>query len=316
MTDDRSGIAAAVEAATGADVAIVVVGDKAGHFQTGTVGEGTDCTDLSLPGGQVVLVEAVLATGTPTIIVLLNGRPFGLTDVVAGAGAIVEAWFPGQAGAAAIVDVLLGDENPGGKSPVSFTATAGAQPMFYNHKYLSAGFPRQREYQFVFPFGHGLSYTSFSYADLEVTPEVAVDAAAAISCTITNMGERAGDEVVQLYLNDEYASVTRPLKELKGFIRLALDPGQSRRVTFTVPADLVAFTGLDYRRIVEPGTIKVMVGASSEDIRLTGDFTIVGAVRPVGEDRALVSTVVVEMGDQDAGIKNDHSGHSSRRSAR
>lgn len=294
MKDDTSGIAAAVDAATGADVAIVVVGDKAGHFQTGTVGEGTDCTDLTLPGAQAALVDAVIATGTPTVVVLLNGRPFGLADIAVSAGAILEAWFPGQGGAGAIVDVLLGEENPGGKSVLSFTRTAGAQPMSYNHKFLAPGFPRQNEFGFVFPFGHGLSYTTFAYGDLDVSGDVAIGGAATIACTVTNTGDRGGDEVVQLYLNDEHASITRPVKELKGFVRLSLDPGESRRVTFTVPTDLVAFTGLDHRRIVEPGIIKVMVGSSSEDIRLKGDFVITGETREAGEDRALVSDVLVE----------------------
>jgi len=261
------------------------------------VGEGTDTTDLALPGAQQVLLDAVIATGTPTVLVLLNGRPFGLTAAAAGAAAIVEAWFPGQGGAGAIVDVLLGDENPAGRTPVSFTRTAGAQPMSYNHKYLSAGFPRQREFTFVFPFGHGLSYTTFEYADLDVTASVDLevpDAEATVSCTITNTGDRRGDEVVQLYLNDERASVTRPLKELKGFVRLSLEPGASARVTFGVPADLASFTGPAYERIVEPGVIKVMVGASSEDIRLTGSFTLTGATRATGERRRLTSTTRVD----------------------
>lgn len=294
MSDDRSGFDDAIEVARRADVALVVVGDKAGHFKLGTVGEGTDTADLSLPGAQAALVDAVVATGTPTVLVLLNGRPFAMPEQAAAVNAIVEAWFPGQGGAGAVVDVLLGDENPGGKSTLSFCRTAGAQPVFYNHKYLAPGFPRQDEYGFVFPFGHGLSYTTFGYADLAVTPTVDVDGAATIACTVTNSGERAGDEVVQLYLNDEYASITRPVKQLAGFARVHLAPGESGRVTFTVPVDLLSFAGIDGRRIVEPGTIKVMVGTSSEVIRLKGEFEIVGETRLLGEDRRLTSDALVE----------------------
>jgi hypothetical protein len=177
---------------------------------------------------------------------------------------------------------------------VSFTRTAGAQPMAYNHKYLSAGFPRQREFTFVFPFGHGLSYTTFEYRDLEISEDVDIRGEATISCTVTNTGDRSGDEVVQLYVNDERASITRPLRELKGFVRLALEAGASAQVTFGLPADLLSFTGPAYTRIVEPGTVKVMLGASSEDIRLTGRFTLTGATRVAGEDRRLTSTVRVD----------------------
>ncbi len=294
MSDDRSGFDEAVAAAAGAQVAIVVVGDKAGHFQIGTVGEGTDTTDLTLPGAQHALVEAVIATGTPTVVVLLNGRPFALGSIANDAAAIVEAWFPGQAGAAAIADVLLGDANPGGKTTVSFTRTAGAQPMFYNHKFQAPGFPRQREYEFVYPFGHGLSYTTFGYDELVVGPsEVATDGEVEVSCTVTNTGARAGDEIVQLYLHDPYASITRPVLQLAGFSRVALEPGAAARVAFTVPVDLVGFTGLDHRRIVEAGEIKVKVGSSSADIRLDGTFVVTGSTRVVGEDRRMTSTVVV-----------------------
>ncbi len=295
MSDDRSGFAEAVAAAAAAEVALVVVGDKAGHFQIGTVGEGTDTTDLALPGAQHALVEAVIATGTPTVVVLLNGRPFALGAIATSAAAIVEAWFPGQAGAAAIADVLLGEANPGGKTTVSFTRTAGAQPMFYNHKFQAPGFPRQREYEFVYPFGHGLSYTTFAYDQLTIGPSaVANDGEVQIACTVTNTGARAGDEIVQLYLHDPYASITRPVQQLAGFARVPLAAGTSARVTFTVPVDLISFTGLDLVRIVEPGAVKVKIGSSSADIRLEGSFEVVGPSRVVGEDRRLTSAVHVD----------------------
>jgi beta-glucosidase-like glycosyl hydrolase len=295
MGDDGSGIAAAVDAARGADVAVVVVGDKAGHFKLGTVGEGTDTADLSLPGRQGELVAAVADTGTPTVVVLLNGRPFALGELVPRVAAIVEAWFPGQDGAGAVVDVLFGEANPGGKTTVSFARTAGAMPSFYNHKPLAGGFPEQDAFGFVFPFGHGLSYTQFDYDDLAIAPgEVAVDGAFTVSCTVTNSGDRTGDEVVQLYTRDIVASVTRPVLELKAFRRISLDPGESVHVAFEVHTDLLAFTGLDLQRVVEPGTVEVKIGSSSADLRLEGSVELVGPARRVAPTRHLVahSTVV------------------------
>jgi beta-glucosidase len=294
MGGDRSGIADAVAAAGAADVAVVVVGDKAGHFNQGTVGEGTDRTELSMPGAQGELVGAVLDTGTPTIVVLLNGRPFTLGDVAPRAAAIVEAWFPGQDGAAVIADVLTGARNPSGKLTVSFPRAAGAEPIFYNHKPLARGFPSQDEFGFVFPFGHGLSYTTFAYDDLEIaSTEVPVDGQITVSFSLTNTGGRAGAEIAQLYVRDPVASITRPVLELKGFTRVELEPGARRRVTFALPVDLLSFTGVDGRRIVEPGLIELKVGASSADIRLDGRVQLRGATRVLHEDRALFSRVDV-----------------------
>ncbi|MCU0268337.1 MAG: glycoside hydrolase family 3 C-terminal domain-containing protein [Acidimicrobiales bacterium] len=306
---DRSGFAIAVAAAELADVAVVVVGDKAGHFKMGTVGEGTDTADLGLPGHQAALVEAVLDTGTPTIVVLLNGRPFSLGVVAERAAAVLEAWFPGQAGATAIAEVLFGDVNPAGRTAVTFSTGAGVQPFSYAHKGLAVGMPRLDGIDPVFPFGHGLSYTSFGYGDLVVRDATAdgppgeattdgvpvpVDGVVGVSCTVTNTGTRAGDEVVQLYLRDPVASVTRPVQELRGFVRLGLEPGEEASVVFEVPADLCAFTDVGGRRVVEPGVIEVLVGASSADIRLRGLIRLVGETRVLGSDSRLSSAVRVE----------------------
>lgn len=295
LDDDRSGIAAAAEAARAADVTVLVVGDKAGHFRTGTVGEGTDTDDLTLPGVQPELVAAVLATGTPTVLVLVNGRPFDLSGVAERCAAIVEAWFPGQDGAAAIADVLTGAAEPGGRSPVTFARGAGAMPRHHDHKALGAGIPPLPAFAPLFPFGHGLSYTSFEYTDLAIEPaEAPTDGSVTIACTVRNTGTRAGDEVVQLYLRDPVASVTRPVHELRGFARVPLAPGAAARVTFRVPAELAAFTGPELVRIVEPGRIEVAIGASSADLRLRGAFTLAGPVRPVGEARAFLAGVRCE----------------------
>ncbi len=292
---DDSGFPAAVAAAREADVAIAVVGDRAGNMRRGTVGEGTDTADLSLPGLQERLVEAVLETGTPTVVVLLNGRPPAIPRVAERAAAIVEAWFPGQDGAGAIADVLFGDLNPGGKTTVTFSRGAGVQPCFYNHRALARGMPPLPAYEPVFAFGHGLSYTRFEYSQLAIEKaQVSTEGALRIACAVRNAGDRAGDEVVQLYVRDAVASVARPVRELKGFRRISLEPGEACRVVFTLHADLLAFTGREGRRIVEPGRVDVMIGASSADIRLEGSFELVGAVREVGEDRVLATAVEVE----------------------
>ena len=164
--------------------------------------------------------------------------------------------------------------------------------MFYNHKFLAGGLPRLPEYEPVFAFGHGLSYTRFEYSGLVLSAEeIPVDGRIEIECTIKNIGDRTGDEVVQLYLADVHASVSRPVLELKGFVRLSLEPGQAQKVTFAVPADLLCFTGIQYKKVVEPGQVRVMIGSSSQDLRLKGEFALVGEVREVGEDRALTSDV-------------------------
>jgi beta-glucosidase len=292
LDEDRSEIAAAAEIARGADVALLVVGDRAGHFRTGTVGEGTDAWDLALPGVQGALVDAVLETGTPTVIVLVNGRPFDLSRVADRAAAIVEAWFPGQDGAAALADVLIGVCNPAGKTTVTFSQGAGTMPRHHDHKPLAAGIPALPAFAPVFPFGHGLSYTRFDYRDLEVAPDtIATDGSMTASCTVQNVGERAGDEIVQLYLRDPVASITRPVRELRGFARVRLAAGEGARLTFRIPTDLVAFSGADLRRIVEPGAIELMIGASSEDIRLRGTCLLEGPSRSVGENRAFLADV-------------------------
>jgi beta-xylosidase len=280
ISRDESGLADAVAVAAEADRVILCVGDLSGLFLTGTVGEGSDASSLTLPGVQQKLVDAVLSLGKPTVIVLLNGRPYNLGEAFSKAGAVVEAWFPGQEGADALAGILYGDINPGGRLPVSFPRSAGAMPYFYNHKLKSAGSPVQPEFGAVYPFGYGLSYTSFEYSEFAVSSgQVAADGEIEVSCTVRNTGERAGDEVVQLYAHDMIATLVRPVKELKGFKRLTLEPGEGKRVSFTLPVDLLSFTGSGTTRVVEPGEFELMIGRSSAEILFRSTVEVTGKLR-------------------------------------
>ncbi|QBR73288.1 glycosyl hydrolase [Microbacterium sediminis] len=281
--DDRSGFAQAVAAAAGADVAVVVVGDHAGLFGRGTVGEGNDAESLELPGVQRELVEAVVATGTPVVMVLLTGRPYALGWALDGdgprPGAMLQAFFPGEEGGTAIASVILGHTSPSGRLPVSLPRSAGAQPYGYLRPVL--GGPSEitkTDPTPVRPFGFGLSYAAFAYDDLRVDDTAATDGRFTASVTLTNTGAVAGAEVVQLYGRDPVASVTRPVAQLLAYARVELAPGQSRRVSFDVPARRFAFTGRGLRRVVEPGTVEVWLGRDAETeatpravVTLTGD---------------------------------------------
>ncbi|MFC7376779.1 MULTISPECIES: glycoside hydrolase family 3 N-terminal domain-containing protein [unclassified Brachybacterium] len=292
-----AGIAEAVTAAEAADVAVLAVGDIAGLFGAGTSGEGCDVADLQLPGAQHELVEAVLATGTPVVLVMVTGRPYALGAYVDRCAAIVQAFMPGEEGGSAIAGVLSGRVNPSGRLPIGIPGGMGGQPGTYLAPVLawvSDGISNI-DPKPLFPFGHGLGYSRFEYSDLEVSAtEVAPDGAVEVSAVVTNVGEREGKEVVQLYLSDPVASVVRPLKRLVGFTKVALAPGESARVTFDLHMDRAAFLGEDYRRIVEPGELRVRVGASSEDTAHEASFRVVGEVREVGDgDRVLVTPATV-----------------------
>lgn len=286
-TDD---IAAAAEAARGAEVAIVCVGDLAGMFQTGTVGEGCDTDTLALPGVQQQLLEAVVATGTPTIAVLMSGRPYDLGGMEAKLAAYVMAFAGGQQGGTALADVLAGRVPPSGRLTVSVPKSAGAMPYFYNHKLKSAGTPIAFHFGSRYPFGHGRALTSFEYRGLELTASVESTGEVVLAFEVINTGARRGIEVPQLYVRDRHASVVRPLLELKAFARIDLVPGAAARVTWRVPVDMLSFTGPDGERVVEPGWFDCAVGASSADIRLRGSVEVTGAARTVPRDWRMTST--------------------------
>ena len=287
-------IPAAVEAARRADVAVVCVGDLSGIFQTGTVGEGSDTDTLELPGVQQALLQAVVDTGTPVVVVLSSGRPYnlgGLEDRIAG---YVMDFFAGEQGGTALVDVLTGKSEPSGHLTLSVPRSAGAAPYFYNHKLKSAGTPVARHFGSDFPFGHGLSYTTFSYGDLTVASEtVASDGEIVAEFSVSNTGARPGVTVPQLYARDVNASVVRPIKELKAFGRVELKPGETRRVTFRVPTDMLSFTGPEGRRVLEPGRFDIMIGQSSADIALRGSVTVQGEVRAISGAWRMLSSLEV-----------------------
>jgi beta-glucosidase-like glycosyl hydrolase len=282
---DTSGVAGAVEAARRADVAVVAVGGKSGLMPDCTSGEFRDASDLGLTGVQQRLVEAVVATGTPTVVVLINGRIFALPWIAEYVPAVVEAWLPGEEAGNAIADVLFGAVNPAGRLPVSLPRTVGQVPVYYNHK--SGGGRSQMLGDYtdsattpLFPFGHGLSYTRFAYDNLDVGPaQPTATTPLRIQIDVTNSGTRAGDEVVQLYVRDVVASVTRPVKQLAGFVRLHLQPAQTHRVRFTLDPSQLAFFDAGMRFVVEPGSFHIMIGASSDDIRAETTVTLTGILR-------------------------------------
>ncbi|HSR54521.1 MAG TPA: glycoside hydrolase family 3 N-terminal domain-containing protein [Acidobacteriota bacterium] len=265
VEDNRRMIAEAVESARRSDVAIVAVG---GNEQTSREAWAEqhlgDRTSLQLVGEQGELVRAVVATGTPTVVVLIHGRPLAVTWIAENVPAIVEAWYPGQEGGAALARVLFGDVNPGGKLPVTIPRSVGHLPAFYNYKPTA-----RRGYLFdtiepLWPFGFGLSYTTFEISAPQLDRStIGVSERAAVSVQVTNTGARAGDEVVQLYIRDRISSVTRPVLELKGFRRITLEPGESRRVSFEVGPAQLRFYDRSMRRVVEPGEFEIRVGSSS-----------------------------------------------------
>ncbi|MCE0538819.1 glycoside hydrolase family 3 C-terminal domain-containing protein [Kineosporia rhizophila] len=297
MGQDRSGIPAAVAAAEAADLCIAFVGDLAGMFGLGSSGEGCDVDDLTLPGVQAELLEALSATGTPLVVVLVSGRPYALGDVAPRAAGLVQAFMPGEEGGAALAGVLSGRVEPGGRLPVQIPRRPGGQPYTYLQPPL--GEPSSIssvDVRPLYPFGYGRSYTSFEMSGFEIDQtEIPTDGRFRVGLTVRNTGERTGSEVVQLYLSDPVASVVRPVHWLAGFARVRLEPGQSARVVLEVHADRTALVGRDLQRLVEPGVIGVSVGTSSRDLPFEGSVTLTGPVRPVGHDRVLDTPAEVTM---------------------
>ena len=269
---ERRQIEAAVETAKDSEVAVVVLGDSAR-----TVGESASRTSLDLPGRQLELVQAVYATGKPVVVVLLNGRPMSINWVSRYVPGIIEAWFPGAQGGAAIAEVLFGDYNPSGKLTMTFPKTVGQIPFNFPTK-PNAQWEgeKSRVNGALYYFGHGLSYTKFSYSNLKISPpKQTANGLVTVTLDVKNTGSREGVEIVQLYTRDVVSSVTTYEKNLRGFARVNLRPDETKPVSFTLtPADL-SLWDRNMKFVVEPGLFRVMVGASSEDIRLSGEFEIV-----------------------------------------
>ncbi|MGG6462774.1 beta-glucosidase BglX [Solilutibacter silvestris] len=279
LGDDRSGFDAAVAAAKSSDVVLLFVGE--GPEMSA---EAASRTSLDLPGNQQALAETLAATGKPVIAILLNGRPLSIGKLADTSSALVEAWFPGVEGGNAISDILFGDINPAARLAITFPRTVGQVPIYYAHR--NTGRPPSANEKYtskyidapwtpLYSFGYGLSYTTFRYDGLKIaSPRIAANGRQKVSVTVTNSGKRAGDEVVQLYLRDEVASVTRPLRQLRGFRRIHLDAGESRVVEFELGREDYAFHDAAMHKVVEPGRFDVFIGGSSE-ATLSGSFEVI-----------------------------------------
>lgn len=268
VNESRAKIDSAVAAARQSDVAIVVAGLEEGEFR--------DRAYLKLPSAQEELINRVAATGKPTVVVLVGGSAIAMSNWIDRVGGILDIWYPGEEGGHAVADVLFGDYNPAGRLPITFPMAEGQLPLVYNHKPTGRG----DDYldltgQPLFPFGFGLSYTTFEYSNLSISPaEVSADGGATIHCVVRNSGARAGDEVVQVYIRDVLASVARPVMQLAGFTRIHLEPGESREVQFRLGPSQLRMLDADMKWVVEPGTFRIMVGSSSKDIRLRGELVV------------------------------------------
>lgn len=311
LGQDRSGIPAAVEAARKAEVVILVVGGRSGlsgvntlsedeRYMSGELrgdqldsdGEFQDRTDLDLPGVQRELVEAVLALGKPTVVVLVNGRPLALPWLHKQAPAILEAWLPGEEGGHAVADILFGDFAPSGRLPVSIPKHVGQQPVHYNRRHIS----KNRNYltmdsQPLYPFGYGLSYTTFAYGEFAATFQ---GEELVVSCSVANTGQRAGYDVPQLYITDRVAARVRPSLEMKGFRAVFLEPGQKQRLTFRVPLELLSFLSPEGEWITEPGEFWVGLGRSSADFAWETVLTLEGEVRHYPQRTVFFSTCTLD----------------------
>jgi beta-glucosidase len=292
----------AVESCSGCtlwlSVAVVVLGeqsrregDEAKHRPAPTDGEGYDVASLDLTGVQEDLLKAIQATGTPTVLVLINGRPLSIRWAAERVLAIVEAWQPGECGAEAIADVLFGDYNPSGRLPITIPRSVGQLPAYYSYPlskayWIEGGWTDTRGYVDMpatplYPFGYGLSYTNFRYSNLRTEPSsINTDGKIQVSVDVENTGKRAGVETVQLYFRERFTPVATPVKQLRGFERVQIEPGQKKAVNFTLGPEELQLLDQDLRWKVVPGTFDVMIGKSSADIALKGSFEVRGSGSP------------------------------------
>jgi Glycosyl hydrolase family 3 C terminal domain. len=295
---EKAGFLEAVNAAKAADVSVVAVGEcsimQKGYGcgenteDVAVSGESYDRSELDLPGIQAELVKAVMETGTPTVIVLINGRPLSIIDLAENAYAILEAWYPGEQGGFALAEILFGHVCPSGRLPVSFPKSVGQIPVYYNHQpsargyYKNPGTPLKpgRDYVFcdtrpLYEFGYGLSYTSFEYKNLEIVTETcSEETVARVHLIVKNTGSRQGMETVQMYIRDVAGSVATPVKVLRRFQKIELLPGEQKEIDFDIKLEDLSLLDRDMKMVLEQGEFEIMVGASSEDIRLKGILNI------------------------------------------
>ena len=300
ITDlDKSGFEEAIAVAKNSEVVVLAIGGTSLIYsgvgwgdekldKHNTCGEGMDRASLNPPGVQQELIRAIQATGKPVVLVMIHGRPYSIEWEKEHIPAIIEGWYPGEQGGHAVADILFGKVNPSGKLPVSVPRSAGHIPTVYDYKPSGRGLYRRRgtpedpgrDYVFsspdpLFCFGHGLSYTDFEYSDLIIkTKEVKDGQPVELSVKVKNSGDRAGKEVVQLYLRDKISSVTTPVKQLKGFSKIELQPGESKLVEFSVDFEELSLWNQEMEKVVEPGSFEIQIGSSSDDIRLNGEFTV------------------------------------------
>ncbi len=314
---DKKGFSEAIEYAKKADIAILVMGGKSGMIRDCTSGEYRDRTKLTLPGVQEELVQEIYATGTPIVLVLINGRPLSIPWEKEHIPAILEAWLPGEKGADAVADVLFGDYNPGGKLPISIPRNVGQIPVFHNHK--PTGNLSVATWNYVeenteplFPFGYGLSYTQFEYSNLRINkPQVDINEEVEISLKVKNIGKLRGDEIIQLYFHDREATITRPIEELVGFKRITLEPGEIATIRFVISMKQLGFYNENMEYVVEPGNIDVYVGSihslhsskqldlmndllSHRDVKLKSQFKIIGEAIKLDKNKVFFSKVLVK----------------------
>jgi Beta-glucosidase-related glycosidases len=260
----------AEELVRNSDMAIVVLGED-----PKMVGEGKDRANLDLDENQITLLKALQQTGKPVVAVLFNGRPLTINWVAKNVPSILETWFSGEKGGLAIADILLGNVNPSGKLPITFLRSVGQVPYYYDHKPTSRHNYVDEANSPLFAFGHGLSYTTFAYSDLQITPsQIPATGKAKVRVTVKNSGKVEGTEVVQLYVRDEIGSVTTPVIALKGFNRISLKPGESGTVEFELGPEQLSLWNREMKRVVEPGEFKIMAGSSSADIRQQGSLWV------------------------------------------
>jgi beta-glucosidase len=293
---DASGISQARQLVDQSDLAILVVGDRAGLFGRGTSGEGNDVADLKLPGAQAEMVDECLKSSTPGVVVSVSGRPYALGDFAERAVAMIQAFMPGEEGGTAIAEVITGAISPSGRLPVEIPSTAWGQPSTYlQPKYGQPGAGMSPvDSTPLFTFGHGLTYTKFEYSNIQVDKsEVSTDGTFHVAFTLKNTGDNEGTEVAQLYFSDPVAEVARPIIQLLGYARVTLQPGETKKLSFEVHTDRLAYMGARYDRIVDPGKIILRAGSSRSDTPLKSEITLNGKVRVVPFDRVMQTPVTI-----------------------